>query len=380
MRDRYRAKTLELGVSERTLERWVAGYRDAGPAGLVDSRLLGKYASGVDPRWDAACLAVLKDLTDASTPTMNVVIARVAREVEAEHGADVVSLPTRTTAYRRIKQLAKGRYSFGSGKDRRSVAERPQGVYGRLRATRPGEYVVLDTTPLDVFAMEPVTLRWVPVELTVAMDPYTRCILGLRLTPVSTRSHDVANVLYQSARYNLATKQGRDAFVHARAPLQQLSRAEMAQLSSEEMEDYNDARGVWNANPPTVQTAQFSRAYGVMDQVMASNRRDSDNLRGAVVIDAAPALGKTTIATRYARDFHRKTIRRLGSRTPDGHQRLPVAYVPLAAGTTLKGLNLKLAAFVGLHLPVTCTLQAVCHSRQRDTVDSDWARDASRPS
>ena len=39
-------------------------------------------------------------------------------------------------------------------------------VLGRLRATRPGEYVVLDTTPLDVFAMEPVTMRWVGVELT----------------------------------------------------------------------------------------------------------------------------------------------------------------------------------------------------------------------
>lgn len=56
---------------------------------------------------------------------------------------------------------------------------------------------MLDTTPLDVFAMEPVTLRWVPVELTVAQDLFTRCILGLRLTPVSTKAADVANVLYQ---------------------------------------------------------------------------------------------------------------------------------------------------------------------------------------
>lgn len=38
---------------------------------------------------------------------------------------------------------------------------------------------MLDTTPLDVFAMEPVTLRWVPVELTIAMDVFTRCITPL---------------------------------------------------------------------------------------------------------------------------------------------------------------------------------------------------------
>lgn len=94
-------------------------------------------------------------------------------------------------------------------------------------------------------------------------------------------------------------------------------------------------------------TAQLARAYGVMDQVMASNQRDSDRLRGAVVIDAAPALGKTTIATRYARDLHRKILRRHGPRTPEGHQRLPVVYLPLSAGTTLKGLNQKLLRFYG---------------------------------
>ena len=106
-------------------------------------------------------------------------------------------VPSRATGYRHLTELSKGRHAFGSAKQRRSVAERPQGVFGRLRATRPGEYVVLDTTPLDVFAMEPVTLRWVPVELTVAMDLLTRCVLGLRLTPVSTKSQDVANVLFQ---------------------------------------------------------------------------------------------------------------------------------------------------------------------------------------
>ena len=153
----------------------------------------------------------------------------------------------------------------------------------------------------------------------------------------------------EPARYNLATKQGWDAFVHAapRAPLERLSRAELDRLGIEEREDYDDARAVWNANPTTVHTAQLARAYGVMNQVMASNQRDSDRLRGAVVIDAAPALGKTTIATRYARDLHRKILRRHGPRTPEGHQRLPVVYLPLSAGTTLKGLNQKLLRFYG---------------------------------
>src|SRR5699024_1148221 len=107
------------------------------------------------------------------------------------------ALPSQTVAYRRVTELDKGRYTFGSAKQRRSVAGRPQGVLGRLQADRPGQYVVLDTTRLDVFAMEPITGRWVNTELTVAMDLHSRCILGLILRPVSTKARDVAAVLYQ---------------------------------------------------------------------------------------------------------------------------------------------------------------------------------------
>jgi hypothetical protein len=33
----------------------------------------------------------------------------------------------------------------------------------------------MDTTHLDVFAIDPHTLRWVDVDLTVGMDWYSRC-------------------------------------------------------------------------------------------------------------------------------------------------------------------------------------------------------------
>lgn len=150
-------------------------------------------------------------------------------------------------------------------------------------------------------------------------------------------------------RFQLAYKGGWDAFVNAapRRDLDVLTRADMARLDEESLEDYNEARMVWNANLPTVKTHQLAAAFAVIDQVMASNRRDSDRLRGSVVVDAAPGLGKTTIATRYARDFHRRIMRRNPHRTSSGHQRLPVAFVPLSAGMTLKGLNQKILAFYG---------------------------------
>jgi transposase InsO family protein len=87
-----------------------------------------------------------------------------------------------------------------STKRNRDIADRPKEVYGKLRPTRPGEYLLMDMTRLDVFAFDPFTLKWVQAELTVGMDWYTRCITGLRLTPVSTKAVDAAAVLYQAFR------------------------------------------------------------------------------------------------------------------------------------------------------------------------------------
>ncbi|GAB3849291.1 helix-turn-helix domain-containing protein [Micromonospora andamanensis] len=196
LKDRYRAKAAQLGVGLRTVERWVAEYRTMGEAGLVDRR--DGSPPAVDTRWDEAVRAVLAESVNASTPTRGAVLARAAARLEQQYGPGVVPLPSQATSYRRLAELTKGTNAVsGSAKGRRSIADRPQGVYGRLRATRPGEYVILDTQDLDVFAMEPVTCRWVGAQLTIAQDLFTRCILGLRVTPVSTKAVDVAGTLYE---------------------------------------------------------------------------------------------------------------------------------------------------------------------------------------
>jgi hypothetical protein len=82
-----------------------------------------------------------------------------------------------------------------STKRNRDIAARPALPYGKMHPARPGEYLLMDTTHLDVFAIDPHTLRWVDVDLTVGMDWYSRCITGLRLTPVSTKAIDAASVL-----------------------------------------------------------------------------------------------------------------------------------------------------------------------------------------
>ncbi|MBO3083030.1 ATP-binding protein [Cellulomonas fengjieae] len=152
-----------------------------------------------------------------------------------------------------------------------------------------------------------------------------------------------------TTRFDMARKAGWDAFVNAapREPLERLDRRQIAALDEEELEDYNEARIVWNANLPTVQTPQLLAAYAVFEQVLASGRRDGDRQRGSVVVSADAGRGKSTTAQQFGRDLHRRICRREGALTAEGHQRWPVAFIPLSAGMTLKGLNQKILEFYG---------------------------------
>ncbi|MEZ0053767.1 transposase InsO family protein [Mycobacterium sp. MAA66] len=206
--DRLNAKAAELGVSLRTLQRWLSDYRAHGEAGLVRrSTVRGKIVPSIDERWMQTALEVMVEHTDESRPSRTMVINRTNARVCARHGDGVVSIPSRATAFRALEVLERRQPTFRlSTKRNRDIAARPDEAYGKLRPSRPGEYVLMDTTRLDVFALDPITLRWVQVELTIVMDWYTRCIIGIRLTPVSTKSVDAATVLYECFRPHLAPR------------------------------------------------------------------------------------------------------------------------------------------------------------------------------
>jgi len=138
-----------------------------------------------------------------------------------------------------------------------------------------------------------------------------------------------------------------------RPPL--LSRSQMGTLSDDELKDYNDIRCVWTANPNTIRTPQLAPTFELLDEIMASSIYDADHIRGAAVINAAPALGKTTIATAYARRYHGRAIPRGTVRTPEDHRRLPMVCVPLSEGVPLKSLNQKLLRFYGHPTATHCT-------------------------
>jgi hypothetical protein len=111
-------------------------------------------------------LRVLSEHTEASKPTRDLILAEVAARLASEHGEGTVPVPKPTRARILLREISKGTSAFGGTKAKREIGGRPATPYGRLRAIRPDEYVLLDTTRLDVFAMDPVTLRWVQAELT----------------------------------------------------------------------------------------------------------------------------------------------------------------------------------------------------------------------
>ena len=197
--DRYAAKAEELGVDERTVRRWITAYEQNGEAGLVPARFAPQ--NKIDPRWSEAALAIMGEHTQESKPSEKAVIYQTAKRLEICFGRGVVPEPSRATAYRELKRLeAQHRTFTGTTARNRDIATRPKRPYGKLQPTRPGEYVILDTTRLDVFGVDPVTLRWTRIELSAAMDWYTRCVVGLRLTPVSTKAVDAAAMMFQVYR------------------------------------------------------------------------------------------------------------------------------------------------------------------------------------
>lgn len=197
---RCAAKAAEIGVTSRTVEGWIKKYREADELGLLDRRRAGLSvgAGGIDARWIDVARAVLLEQVEEPKVPRNVVMQRIEARLIAIHGEGMVPIPSRSARYRALAELDRGRNTFsGSTKSKRSIANRPGGVFGRLSPTRPGEYVLLDTTRLDVFGLDVISGRWMNCELTAAMDLYSRAIVGMRITPTA-RSLDVAGVLLEA--------------------------------------------------------------------------------------------------------------------------------------------------------------------------------------
>lgn len=197
VRQRVGTKAVELGCSAGKLHYKRGELLRRGLAALLDGRAARSVTGvGIDERLRAAIIAEARDLENASDVRKMQFRARVASRLARESGEPLELPATRQTFNRIVDDVLRSTGLFRlPAKSRRSAQAAPSEMFGSLVAERPGEYVAIDTTSLDVFAIDPFTFQWVALDLTAAIDVCTRSILAFRLTPFSTQGVDLALLL-----------------------------------------------------------------------------------------------------------------------------------------------------------------------------------------
>ncbi|WP_221354852.1 transposase [Streptomyces beigongshangae] len=195
--DRVAAKAAELDLTERRIWQLLEEWEEKGLWGLVDGRKarLKNPLRNIDERVITAIREqAAAERLDSSSSVSTRFRRRCQNRLDEDHGADTVALPKPDT-FRRAVKLLLHRSPSDPAYQRISDANQPDRTFGNVIAHRPGQVVMLDTTPLDVLAYDPTMNDTYNVELTIAIDVATRSILAWRLTPLGTKAIDIGLLL-----------------------------------------------------------------------------------------------------------------------------------------------------------------------------------------
>lgn len=172
--------TSEMRRVQRVDKRW----RERGT--LVDARYLAPRRTRTDPEVIREMLAYLKlQATRSSKGPKSLVLG--FRMHCARQNPSLV-LPSTSTLLERLKEQ-KGAHAEhrGNAKNRASLQNVPASSAVPRIPTRPGELVLFDTTKSNVWVRDPVTGKAYRLEITLALDLATRCIVGLAITHTTTK-------------------------------------------------------------------------------------------------------------------------------------------------------------------------------------------------
>ena len=188
---REQAKAAELTAAGRPVTASAIAkrrrrYEARGVAGMADHRT-GKPVTP-DGRADPAVVEAMRQaITEAeqeSSRTATYLFWRTERILEAAHGRGAVELPSQRSLYRLLDKLSACKYTTGSARTRRSLADRPDGPFSETDAWAPGEVMQMDSTPLDVLVRldDGVAGR---IDLTGMIDVATRTVTAAVLRPTT---------------------------------------------------------------------------------------------------------------------------------------------------------------------------------------------------
>ncbi|MFJ8002707.1 Mu transposase C-terminal domain-containing protein [Streptomyces sp. NPDC096310] len=138
----------------------------------------------------------IEETAEASSKTIGFVVWRATQILALREDAQDIEVPSQRTLYRLFDKLAAGTHATGSATTRRSVNARPAGPFGEVPACAPGEWMQIDSTPLDVLVRLDDGIAE-KVELTAMIDLATRSLAAAVLRP-TTKAADASALLARS--------------------------------------------------------------------------------------------------------------------------------------------------------------------------------------
>ncbi len=143
---------------------------------------------------------------------------------------------------------------------------------------------------------------------------------------------------------SLGRKEDWAKVVHAEPRIQpnRLNIKQLESLTPAAKHDYDKRRRDWHANMGVLRTPQLCAIHENLSDILDSNIQDGDRTKGAVAIEGAAGLGKSTAVEQFAKEFHLRELADKGPMTDEGHERWPVCRVTLSGHPTMRDLNLSL--------------------------------------
>lgn len=187
-------------ASVRGLQRKQQQYERHGVHGLIDRRTLtGNGTPRVEDRILEAVLAVLAATRSDSTVSVSTLIDKTRVHLAQRYRGEDIGLPSDRTMRRVFAAYDRRGLATGKATTRRSEANRHDRGPRPVAATTPGQYVEIDSTPINVMSLlsDGTPGR---VHLTVAIDVATRSILAFDIVPSGASGVEHADLLGRMLR------------------------------------------------------------------------------------------------------------------------------------------------------------------------------------
>lgn len=152
------------------------------------------------------------------------------------------------------------------------------------------------------------------------------------------------------ASSHLSSSEGLEAFCRARRSCKPSlpTRAAWRTMAPRERAAFDQLRMEHHQNFGPIFTTELRRIRAALRaQFMANLGIRLPGIRRGGIIDGHGGLGKTTILTEFGRGVWRVLRLKHGDTTADGDDFLPVVYISLPGGTTIKGFNRQVLDFYG---------------------------------